>query len=177
MLSPTGGGGTSITRANTNTNLAKTKVEEEAKKQAESLVKDVNSAIDFLIDSNLKSEDDVMFFNLLSAITMQLSQQPRSAKSALDAFKALAYIILDLHQKHIVADITDTIAKAVSSATKRTCNELVEATEQLVLVVAKNNEASVQLKMDCQETIINFEQVLKEVAMKMTEEKTSTNGG
>ena len=52
-----------------------------------------------------------------------------------------------------------------------------EATEQLVLVVAKNNEASVQLKMDCQETIINFKQVLKEAAMKMTEEKTSTNGG
>ena len=144
MPSPTRGGRICITGANTTLNLAKTKVEEEAKKQPESLVKDPNSAIDFLIDGDLKSKDDVMSFELLSVIMMQLSQQPRSAKSVLDTFKALAYIILDLHQKHIMADITDTITKAVSLAMKRIHNELVEGTEQLVLVAAKNNEASVQ---------------------------------
>ena len=177
MPFPTSGGGTCVTRANTYSNIVKTKLEEEVKKQPESLVKDPNSAIDFLVNSDLKSEDNDMSFELLSAIAMQLLQQPRSPKSASDAFKALAYLILDLHQKHIVADITDSIAKAVRMAMRRIWDQLVEAMDQLVLVVAETTETSIQLKTECQETINNFKGAMKEVAATIMEGKRTTNGG
>ena len=156
--------------------LVKMKIEDEAKKHMESSVKDPASAIDFLVDGNLKSKDEDMSFELLSAIAMQLSQQSRSPKVASDAFKALAYVILDLHQKHIMADITDTISKAVSTATKRIQDELVEATDELVLVATKSTEAGRQLITECNETISKFKGAMEDVALKIMEEKTMEKG-
>ena len=60
---------------------------------------------------------------------MQLSHQLRSTKLALEAFKAMSYLILNLHQKYIVVSITDSIAKAISTATKRVQDKLAEATD------------------------------------------------
>ena len=172
-MSLTNGGGTCITRANTSSNSVKTKLEEEAKKQTDSRVEDPTSAIKFLVDSDLKSEDDDMSLELLSAIAMQLSQHPRGPKAALDAFKALAYIILDLHQKRAVEDITGTIAKAVSTATKRIQDELVEATDQLVIAVAKTTEAKEHLKTECQEMISKFKGVMEEAVATIMKGKTN----
>ena len=64
------------------------------------MVKDPTSAATFLIGSEFKSEDNEMTFELLSIIAMQLSQQARIPKLALEAFKALSYLILDTHQKN-----------------------------------------------------------------------------
>ena len=74
MLTPIGGGGTCITRANTTSSITKTKSEDESRKQTDIGVKDLASAIKFLLDSEFKSEDNVVNFELLSGITMQLSQ-------------------------------------------------------------------------------------------------------
>ena len=53
--------------------LAKTKMEEDSKKQAETSVKDPTTALNFLIDGDFKSEDDEMTFEALGVIAMQLS--------------------------------------------------------------------------------------------------------
>ena len=78
-----------------------------------------------------------------------------------EVFKALSYLIYDLHQKHIVNNITDNIAKAINTATKRIWDELVEATEQLVLAAAESKETGAQLKTDCQETITKFKGIME----------------
>ena len=62
MPSPPVGAGTRNTRANMSMALLKTKVEEENKKQTASTVKDPISAANFLMDSDLKREDDELTF-------------------------------------------------------------------------------------------------------------------
>ena len=132
MPSPKDGNGTHSTRATTNMALTQTKLEDVVKKPSDTTVTDPISAINFLIDKDFKCEDDKLTMELLSVIAMQLSQQLRSTKLASEAFKAMSYLILDLHQKHIVASITDNITRAISMATKRVRDELAEATDQLV---------------------------------------------
>ena len=123
------GGCSCHTRASATIALTKTKTEEELKKQADSSVKDPITVINFIMDGDLKSEDDEMSFKLLGVIAMQLSQQPRNLKMALEAFKAISYLIFDIHQKNTVVSITDNIAKVVSLATKRIWDKLSEATD------------------------------------------------
>ena len=119
MPLPNKGNRTCFTRANVNAALNKTKPEDEAKKLPESTVKDPISAINFLMDKEFKCEEDKLTLELLSTIERQLSQQLISTRLATKAFKAISYLILKLHQKHIVVSITDNIAKAISTATKR----------------------------------------------------------
>ena len=111
MPSPNTGGGICNTRANMSLGLTKTKARDNFKKQMDSYVKDPISAANFLMEGDFKSEDDELSFELLSVIAMQLSQQTRSPKLVLEAFKALSYLILDIHRKHTTESITDTIAK------------------------------------------------------------------
>ena len=96
-------------------------------------IKDADTAMEYLITGELKSEDEELSFESLSIIAMQLSQQSRFPQHASDAFKALSYLIHDLLQKCTVGEITDVIAKAVSAATKRVQNELEEATDAISL--------------------------------------------
>ena len=103
------------------------------------------------MDKDLKCKDNELTLELLSVIAMQLSQQLRSTKLASEAFKAMLYLILNLHQKNIEASITDNIVRAISMATKRVWDKLAEATDQLVLVAAESAEAGDQLISNCQE--------------------------
>ena len=133
--------------------LTRTKSEDETRKQMESSIKDPISAATFLLDSDLKNEDDELSFELLSIIAMQLSQQTRPPKLASEAFKALSYLILDIHQKNFTDSITDNVAKVISTATKRICDELDATTDQLVQAAADSTEAGIQLTTDCNEVI------------------------
>ena len=144
--------------------LTKTKMEGELKKQEDPFVKDTLTAINFLMEGDFKSEDDKMSFELLGVIAMQLSQQPRNPKMVSEAFKALSYLIFNIHQKNTVASITDSIAKLVSIATKRIQDKLAEATDQLVLATAESTEAGENLKLDCQEAINKLKEVMEEVS-------------
>ena len=58
--------------------------------------------------------------------------------------------------------ITDFVAKAISTATKRIRDELDVATDQLVQAAADATEAGDQLKGDCQEVICKLKEVVKD---------------
>ena len=146
-------------------------MEDDHKKQAGLEVKDPATALDFLMEGDFKSEEDDMSFKLLSIILMQFSQQSRALKFASEAFKAISYIILELHQKRNIEETTDIIAKAISITTKRIRDELVEATNQLVLVVAETNNAGNQLKKDCQEVISNLKGTLEKAILLQMEDR------
>ena len=86
----------------------------------EMAVTDPLSAMEYLISGDFKSEDEELTLDFLSIIAMQMSHRPKlSTFQASDSFKALAYLILDLHEKRTMEAITDVIAKAVSLAMKR----------------------------------------------------------
>ena len=94
----------------------------------------------------------------------------------MEAFKAISYIILELHQKKIIEETTDLIVKAVSVATKRIRDELVEATDQLVSVVADTNKVGAQLKIDCQEAISELKGTLEKATVRQLEDRTHIDG-
>ena len=169
MPSPTTRGGSQHTRASTMAALTKTKTEEELKKQADPIVKDPITAINFLMEGDFKSKDDEMSFELLGAIAMQLSQQPRNPKMASEAFKAMSYLIFNIHQKNMVDSITDNVAKAVSLATKRIRDELSEATDQLVLATAESTKAGDNLKTEYQEAISKFKEAMDKASHSIKE--------
>lgn len=100
--SPNNRGGNRKMRASTASGLTKTNKEEELKKQAESGVKDPITALKFLMDGDFKSDDKEMSFELLAAISMQLLQKPRETKMASEAFKAISYLIFEIHQNNTV---------------------------------------------------------------------------
>ena len=177
MPSPKDGNRTRSTRATTNATLTQTKPEDIAKKLSESTVKDPISAINFLTDKDLKCKDDELTLELLSMIAMQLSQQLRSTKLAPEAFKAMLYLILNLHQKNVKASITDNIARAISMAMKRVQDKLAEATDQLVLVAAESAEAGDQLISNCQETVEKYKGAMEGATLAVTKGAIQTNTG
>ena len=85
MPTPITGGRIHNTRASTALALTKAKIEEEYKKQTDNYVRDVETATNFLIDGEFKNEDDDMSLELLSIIAMQLLQQQRNSKMAMEA--------------------------------------------------------------------------------------------
>ena len=127
------------------------------------------------MDGEFKSDDEDMTFELLAAILMQLSQQTREPKMASEAFKAISYLIFDIHRKNTVIAITDSIAQAVSTATKRVQDKLMEATDQLILAVAKVTKVGDTLKTDCQETYLKFKSAMEEASMVIKENSTRGN--
>ena len=150
MTPPHLAGVTHATRASTIAGTSLRTKEGQPKTMSETAVTDTRSAMEYLINGDLKSEDDELTWDFLSAIAMQLSQRPKiSAFQTSEAFKALSYVILDLHKKRTVEAITDVIAKAVSLATKRVREELDEATEQLTLAVTSTTNTALDTKRDC----------------------------
>ena len=150
MTPPHLAGVTHATRASTIAGASFKTKDGQPKPMPETAVTDPQSATEYLINGDFKSEDDELTWDFLSAIAMQLSQRPKlSAFQASEAFKALAYLILDLHRKRTVEAIADVVAKAVSLATKRVREELEEATEQLTLAVTTTTNTALDTKKDC----------------------------
>ena len=164
MSQPTTGGSSRATRTTAPGAIATTKSKDDKVQTTEITVKDVATATEYLIDGDLKSEDDDLSFEFLSAIAMQLSQQPKlSTKKASEAFKALAYLIRDLHEKRTVAVITDVIANAISLATKRVRAELEEATEMLSAAAVKSNNTVEELREECRNVASELKEAAEEV--------------
>ena len=152
-------------------------MEDENRKHDDLGVKDSASAIKFLLDSNFKSEDDIVNFKLLSAVAMQLSQQNRSPKLASEAFKVLSYLILNIHQQNIIEDITDIIAKAISITMKRVQGELDIAMEQLAQAVTESTDVGIQLNMDFQEVMAKIKLATESATMALVEGGSQRHAG
>ena len=156
------GGVSRATRATTVGNTSKAK-EDQPKSKTESAVTDPDSAIALLVEGDYKSEDDELTLDFLSIIAMQLSQRVKlTAFQASEAFKALSYLILDLHQKRTVGVITDVIAKSVSLATKRVREELEEVTEQLTVATVASTNVTVELGTDCRTVLHELREAVVE---------------
>ena len=147
MALNTTSGALCITRATATGTTMKAK--EDSSRPSEPPIKDIDSAMGYLIMGDLKEEEDELSFESLSIIAMQLSQQSRFPKHTLDAFRALSYLIFDLQQKRTVGKTMDVIAKAVSVATKRVHNKLKDATELVSAVAITANNAAEELCEEC----------------------------
>ena len=149
---------------------------EERKESPEPHIKDVESAMEYLITGELKTEDEELSFESLSVIAMQLSQQSRFTQHASDAFKALSYLIHDLLQKRTVGEITDVIAKAVSAATKRVRNELEETAELLSSVAATSNNTAEELCEECRNMVAELKDAVESVVTSLVNNENGQQG-
>lgn len=148
MSPPVIGGSSRATRA-TILSAANLKTKEEQAQAIQAMlavIKDVALATDYLLNGDLKNEDEELTLETLGGIALQLSQQSRFTRQASDAFKALAYLILDLQRKQTVNSITDVIAKAVNVATKRVQKELDEVSDLILSMAVTSNNAAEELR-------------------------------
>lgn len=140
--------------------------------RATTAVTDAATAISYLVDGDFKSEDDDLTFDFLSIIAMQLAQKPKlTTKEASEAFKALSYLIFDLHQKRTIEVITDVIAKAVSLATKRVRDELEAATEQLAAAAVTSTNTVEELREECRNVVSELKEAVEEAATSLENSK------
>ena len=138
------------------------KAKDDHVKAADISVRDVATATEYLIDGDLKSEDDEITLEFLSVVAMQLSQLPKlSTKKASEAFRALSYLTFDLFQRRTDEVVTDAIAKAISLATERVRGELDDATDLLASAVVTSNNAVKELREELREECRNVVTELK----------------
>jgi hypothetical protein len=149
------------TRASTAKAAAGVIAATKAKGTPDPLVTDVDTAMEYLIVGELKSEDDELSFEFLSVIAMQLSQQSRFSQPASDAFRALSYLIHDLQQKRTVGEIADAVAKAVSAATKRVRDELEEATELVSAAAVTSTNTAEELREECHNVVTELKDAME----------------
>jgi ElaB/YqjD/DUF883 family membrane-anchored ribosome-binding protein len=155
--------GTRATRATTPG--ATPKARDDQSRATDTAVKDVATAIEYLTVGELKSEDDDLTFEYLSIIAMQLSQQSKlSAKKASEAFKALSYLILELHRNGTIEAVTDAIAKAISLATKRVREEMEEATEMMASAAATSNNTAEELREECRNVVMEIRGAVEDIS-------------
>ena len=163
-LNPTGGGTCAASAAKA---AATNKAKEELDKVVVSSITDVDTAMEYLIAGDLKTEDEELTLEYLSVIAMQLSQQIRFTKQASDAFKAFSYLIFDLQQKRTVGEITDVIAKAGSTATKRVRNELEETTELIAALAITTTNTAEELREECRNVVVDLRVAVEGVTMSL----------
>ena len=156
------GGNTCTTRANATGPTPKTK-EEQALTSLDTAIIDAETAMEYLIDTDFKSEDDELTFKFLSILAMQISQQVKLlTKQVSEGLRALSYLIFDLHQKRTVMAIMDIIAKAVSMATKRVHNELEVVTEQLAAAAVTSTNTVEELHEECRSVVTELKDAVEE---------------
>lgn len=132
----------------------------------DTVVVDVVTATEYLVNSDFKSEDDELTFEFLSVIAMQFSQQPKlSAKKASEAFKALSYLILELHHNDTTGAITDAVARAVSQATNRVRAEMEEATELMSATAITSNNTAEEMREECRSVVMELKGAMEEVTV------------
>jgi hypothetical protein len=164
-MSPTApGGSTRATRATTNTAMNSKTKDENTK--SDTLVKDIATAIGFLVDNDLKSDDDELTLDFLSIVAMQMSQQAKlTTKQASDGLKALSHLMRDIYDKRIVDAITGVIAKAVNDATKKAKEDIETATELLTSAAARSNNTAEELREECRNVVAEIKEAVEEAGV------------
>ncbi|KAF8808457.1 hypothetical protein BYT27DRAFT_7255567 [Phlegmacium glaucopus] len=126
---------------------------EDAPKNNNLAVTDVYSAKLFLSSGEFKCKETVLSMENLSTIAMQLSQQSNIPHHTTEAFKALSFLIIDIHQHNNAETIMEMIAKSVAIVTKRVCTEIKDATDQLTTTTITINTTVDELREECHNTM------------------------
>ena len=94
-------------------------------------VKDAESARAYLMHGAYMVEGAETSMDMLSTVALQLSQMQKLPKFAMEAFRALAFLIDDAHQKQFGGMMTDLVEKSLDTMLGHAKSTLEEASDNL----------------------------------------------
>jgi transcriptional regulator with AAA-type ATPase domain len=121
-------------------------------------VKDAESARVYLMHGAYVVEGAETSMDMLSTVALQLSQMQKLPKPAMEAFRALAFLIDDAHQKQLVGMMTDLVEKSLDTMLGRAKSTMEEASDNLLSATNTMDE----FREECQRLTADLKEVTEE---------------
>jgi hypothetical protein len=113
-------------------------------------VKDVESARAYLMHGAYVVKGAETSMDMLSTVALQLSQMQKLPKPAMEAFRALASLIDDAHQKQFVGVMTDLVEKSLDTMLGRAKSTMEEASDNLLSAAISATNTMDEFREECQ---------------------------
>jgi len=110
-------------------------MQEEISKTSGMEVKDAETARTYLMNRAYVIEGAETNIEMLSTVTLQLSQMQKLLKSAMEAFQALAFLIDRAHQKQFIGMMSDIVEKSLDTVLGNAKLDMEEVMGNLLSVV------------------------------------------
>jgi hypothetical protein len=134
------------------------KTRDEITKMSGMEVKDAESARAYLMHGAYVVEGAETSMDMLSTVALQLSQMQKLLKPAMEAFRALAFLIDDAHQKQFGGMMTDLVEKSLDTMLGRAKSTMEEASDNLLSATNTMDE----FREECQRLTADLKEATEE---------------
>ncbi|KAF8800489.1 hypothetical protein BYT27DRAFT_7200088 [Phlegmacium glaucopus] len=128
-------------------------------------VKDAETARAYLMNGAYVIEGAETNMEMLSTIALQLSQMQKLPKPGMEAFRALAFLIDEAHQKHLLGTITDLVEKTIITVMGSTKSDMEEASEKLLSAATSATNTMDEFREECQRLTADLKEAVEGVAV------------
>jgi hypothetical protein len=126
------------------------KMQEEITKSAGMEVKDAETVRAYLMNGAYVIEGAETNLEMLSTVVLQLSQMQKLPKSVMEAFRALAFLIDEAHQKQLVGMMSDLVEKSLNTVLGSAKLDMEEATCNLRSAAISATNTMEEFREECQ---------------------------
>jgi hypothetical protein len=138
------------------------KTRDEITKMSGMEVKDVESVRAYLMHGAYVVEGAETSMDMLSTVALQLSQMQKLLKPAMEAFRALAFLIDDAHQKQFVGVMTDLVEKSLDTTIENTKSTMEEVLDILLSAAISTTNTMDEFRKECQRLTADLKEVTEE---------------
>jgi hypothetical protein len=140
------------------------KTQDEITKMSGMEVKDVESARAYLMHGAYVVEGAETGMDMLSTVALQLSQMQKLPKPAMEAFRALAFLIDDAHQKQFGGMMTDLVEQLLDTILGRAKLTMEEASDNLLSAAISATNTMDEFREECQRLTADLKEGTEEAA-------------
>jgi hypothetical protein len=138
------------------------KTQDEITKMLGMEVKDVETARAYLMHGAYVVEGAETSMDMLSTVALQLSQMQKLPKPATEAFRALAFLIDDAHQKQFVGARTDLVEKSLDTILGHAKSTMEEASDNLLSAAISATNTMDEFREECQRLTADLKEAMEE---------------
>jgi len=140
------------------------KTRDEITKMSGMEVKDAESARAYLMHGAYMVEGAETGMDMLSTVALQPSQMQKLPKPAMEAFRALAFLIDDAHQKQFGGMMTDLVEKSLDTMLGRAKSTMEEASDNLLSAAISATNTMDEFREECQRLTADLKEATEEAA-------------
>ena len=126
-------------------------------------VKDTVSVRVYLMNGAYVVEGADNSMDMLSIVALQLSQMQKLLKPAMEAFRALAFLINDAHQKQLVGMMTDLVEKSLDTMLGHAKLMMEKVSDNLLSAAVSATNTMAEFWEECQRLTADLKEAMEEV--------------
>lgn len=127
-------------------------------------VKDAETARAYLMNGAYVIEGAETNVEMLSTVALQLSQMQKLPKPAMEAFRALAFLIDEAHQKQLAGMMSDLVEKSLNTVLGSAKSDMEEATSNLLSAAISATNTMEEFREECQRLTADLKEAADGVA-------------